>query len=103
MSDKLTLEYLTRQNAELKAKLGEQMRRPLETGGGGGHDSGMEGRVAALEKRSERIEGKLDGLVKDVSEIKGRLAGIPTTWQLVGLIFAIMGGSFAILRFGLPH
>lgn len=59
-------------------------------------------RVSSLEKRFDRFEGKLDALVKDVSEIKGRLTAMPTTWQLVGLVLAILGAAFAIIRFGMP-
>ncbi len=62
---------------------------------------GMEGRVKALEDKYDRIDSKLDALVKDVAEMKGRMSAMPTTWQLLGMILAIMGASFAIIRFGL--
>lgn len=62
---------------------------------------GMDARVSALEKRFDRFEQKLDALVKDVAEMKGRMNAMPTTWQLLGMILAIMGASFAIIRFGL--
>lgn len=48
-----------------------------------------------------RIESKLDTLIKDVAEMKGRLSAMPTTWQMVALVFAILGGGWAIIRFGL--
>jgi len=63
----------------------------------------MEARVAALEEGMKRIEPKLDALVKDLAEVKGRIGAMPTTWQLMGMILAIMGASFAIIRFGLAH
>jgi hypothetical protein len=63
----------------------------------------MEPRVKALEAGMARIEPKIDGLVKDVADIKGRISAMPTTWQLLGMILAIMGASFAIIRFGLAH
>ncbi len=70
---------------------------------GSGGDSGGDG----IGKRVDKLEAKLDSLIKDVAEIKGRLAQMPTTFQLIGLtfgmIFAVMGSSFAVLRFGLPH
>jgi hypothetical protein len=73
----------------------------LKSSGGGGTFDGMDARVTALEKRFDRFEQKLDGLVKDTAEMKGRISAMPTTWQLMGMILAIMGASFAIIRFGL--
>lgn len=61
----------------------------------------LEARVTRLEKQFDKLDGKVDTLVRDVAEIKGRINAMPTTWQLVGLIIAIMGASFAIIRFGL--
>jgi hypothetical protein len=75
----------------------------LKSGGGGGTFDPMERRVSALEEGFKRIEPKLDTVVKDTSEIKGRLSAMPTSWQLLGMILAIMGASFAIIRFGLGH
>lgn len=77
--------------------------RPLNDGGGGGTFDGMDARVTALEKRFDRFEAKLDAVVKDLAEVKGRISAMPTTWQLLGMILAIMGASFAIIRFGLVH
>ncbi|HEV7258968.1 MAG TPA: hypothetical protein VGN82_14400 [Bosea sp. (in: a-proteobacteria)] len=77
-------------------------RAPTLKGGGGGGTSGdMEARVSGIEKRLDKIDTKLDALGKDVAEVKGRISAMPTTWQLLGMILAIMGASFAIIRFGL--
>lgn len=80
----------------------------LKSGDGGGTFDDMDARIKVLEYRAEqadkvfaRIDSKLDGLVKDLSEVKGRINAMPTTWQLLGMILAIMGASFAIIRFGL--
>jgi archaellum component FlaC len=73
----------------------------LKSGGGGDRFDPMEARVANLENRFDRFEAKLDGVVKDLAEVKGRIGAMPTTWQLLGMILAIMGASFAIIRFGL--
>lgn len=75
----------------------------LKGGGGDGTLDDMEQRVASLEKRFDRFEAKVDALIKDVAEIKGRISAMPSTWQLVGLILAIMGASFTILRFTIGH
>lgn len=77
----------------------------LNFGSGGGTSGGMDDdRIAALEKRFDRLEPKIDALVKDVAEVKGRISAMPSTWQLLGMILAIMGATFAAIRFGLaPH
>lgn len=63
------------------------------SGGPPGGDS-MEARVKALET-------DIRTLVKDVAEIKGRLYAMPTTFQLLGMVLAIMGSTFAFIRFGM--
>lgn len=80
----------------------------LKSGDGGGTFDDMDARIKVLEYRAEqadklfaRIDSKLDALAKDVSEVKGRINAMPTTWQLLGMILAVMGASFAIIRFGL--
>ena len=77
-------------------------RSPLQSGDGGGTSDGMEARVTSLEKRFDRFEAKLDSLIRDVAEVKGRVSAMPSTWQLVGIILAVLGAAFAIIRFGLP-
>ncbi|MGE0584149.1 MAG: hypothetical protein AB7O39_03340 [Flavobacteriaceae bacterium] len=86
----------------------KQSSASLKTGGGGGTYDGMEARVKLLEYRAEqadkmfaRIDAKLDGIAKDMSEIKGRISAMPTTWQLITMVLAIMGATFAFIRFGL--
>lgn len=66
-------------------------RRTLETGGGGGHDNGMDGRVSRLEADVREIKGDLKALVKDVAELKGRAAAMPTMWQLITMFMAVIG------------
>lgn len=81
----------------------------LRPGDGDGTSGGMESRVTRLEvlaeetgKRLERIDNKLDRLAEDVAEIKGRVSALPTTWQMIGLVVAVLAGSYAVVRFGLP-
>ncbi|MFZ4703293.1 MAG: hypothetical protein ACOYMG_24890 [Candidatus Methylumidiphilus sp.] len=47
---------------------------------------------------------------EDITELKGRMAGIegqlrqiPTLYQLAGLIFAIFGAAFVLIRFASGH
>lgn len=51
---------------------------------------GLESRVKALEEKFDRIDGKLDTLVKDVSYLKGKVDSMPTTLQLGGFILAVL-------------
>lgn len=70
----------------------------LKSSGGDGTSGSMEARVTSLEKRFDKFDGKLDALIKDVAEMKGRVSAMPTTWQLIALVLAIMGATFAILK-----
>jgi len=115
-------------NAYRKAAEGEIVSAANSRGYGGDNGQGGDGGgISELEKRMSAVEGKVDILVEDVSglkadiavlkplikqvsdmqnslsKIEGRLVAMPTMWQLIGLIFAIMGSAFAIIRFGLPH
>ena len=94
----------------------------------GGND--MEHRVGSLEKSVGRIEDKLDRLLEEfrrfredalvrfrrieekletkasaveLAEIEGRVNVLPTIFQMIILVFGILGGAFLILKFGLPH
>ena len=84
----------------------ERYRRPLQSDDGGGTSDDMEARVKLLEYRAgeaekgfARLEGKIDTLVKDVSEIKGKVSNLPTAWQIFGVIvgtIALLLGSVAV-------
>ena len=71
----------------------------IDGGGGEPHPQLMEQRVTALENDMREIRADLKRLVLDVAEMKGRLSQMPTTVQLIGLIFAIFGAAFALLKF----
>jgi hypothetical protein len=77
----------------------------LHAGSGGPTDSDMEKRVTQLESGITeiksvlgRLEPKISDLHTDVAEMKGRLSGMPTTWHLVGLVFAIFAAAFALIK-----
>lgn len=60
------------------------------TGGGRPPGDGeLETRVKALEDKFDKIDGKLDTLVKDVSYLKGKVDAMPTSLQLLGFAVAI--------------
>jgi hypothetical protein len=78
--------------------------RDLKHGGGSGTSDGMDRvweKLGDHDKRFDKVEAKVDKIGSDLAEVKGRLSAMPTTWQLLGMILAIMGASFAIVRFGL--
>lgn len=111
MSEDAKIVYLPSTN------LGDKdSKPPLKNDDGDGTSSDMETRVRLLEYRADqteklltRMDGKLDGLIKDVSEIKGKVGTLPTTWNIIGIFAAMMGlllggGGIvlAILRFMTP-
>ena len=73
--------------------------------------------LSKLDERTQRIESEqkdqrrdIVSLKEDVAELKGRVIGIegqlrqiPTIWTLAGLIFAIFGASFVLIRFASGH
>ncbi|WP_105430187.1 hypothetical protein [Neorhizobium sp. T6_25] len=61
----------------------------------------LDSRVQKLEGDLKEIKGDLKALVKDVAEIKGRVSAMPSSFQLLGMVLAIMGATFAFIRFGL--
>lgn len=82
---------------------------PLQSGDGGGTFNGMEARVKRLEDDMREVKTDLKTLIRDVSEIKGRVANMPSTWQmigisagLIGIVIASGGGLLAILRLMAP-
>jgi hypothetical protein len=60
----------------------------------------MEARVSRLEKDMGEVRSDLKAIRLDTAEIKGKLSNMPTTFQLIGLVLAIMAATFAIVRLG---
>ncbi|AMC12652.1 hypothetical protein [Liberibacter crescens] len=69
--------------------------------------------IAALSKEiaavNTNLSAKIEVQGKEIAEIKGKILGIegkltniPTTIQIVTIIFVVMGASFTLLRFGAP-
>lgn len=75
----------------------------MQPPGGGGTFDNMEPRVARLEDDMREIKSDLKAMRADLAWVKGRMEALPTTWQMITLVFGILGGAFLILRFGLPH
>lgn len=102
---------------------GASLGAGLSGGGGGGTLDPMEARVARLEEDMREIKADLKALREemrsgfkelgenfnkvalDVAEIKGRVAQLPTVWQInfqmIGLIVTVMGGAFLIVKYGI--
>ena len=60
----------------------------------------METRVKALEDRFEKMDSKLDILIKDVSYLKGKVDAMPSTLQLLGFVVAIFVAAGVTRYFG---
>jgi hypothetical protein len=62
-------------------------------------------RFGAIESRLSRIEVALEAKASasEVADLRGSIKHLPSIWQTITLVFVIMGGAFAITRFGLPH
>lgn len=85
-------------------------REPLNRGGGGGTSGGMEDlirRVSAVEGDMKDVKANLKRIDQTVNRIDGRISQMPTAFQLlgmiIGIVFTVMGATFALIRFGLPH
>ena len=76
--------------------------RSLNGGGSGDNFDPMEHRVARLEADIKEVKSDLKEIRVDLAEIKGRISQLPTIWQIISLVIAILGAVFAFLRFGLP-
>ena len=88
----------------------------MEKRGDGGDNGDMDARIAKLEGKVDRLgedtaaikavlgklTDKIDGLIKDVAEAKGRLNAMPSSWQLIGLIIAVFGLAFALIKVTAP-
>lgn len=72
----------------------------LKSGGGSGTFDGMEPRVAALEKAVEKMDSKLDILIRDAAYLKGKVDAMPSTLQLIGFVVAIFVAAGLTRYFG---
>lgn len=67
----------------------------------------LDDRVGRLEDRVGGVDDKVRRVEIEVAELKGKVSQLPTAWMLLtggsGLILAIFGSTFALLRFGLPR
>lgn len=77
------------------------------THGGGGDMEDVLRRVGALESAVEKLNTKVDSLVKEVAEVRGKLSNMPTTFQMaswfVGVAIGMTGLVFAIAKITTGH
>lgn len=82
------------------ALLDQRISRELDRRSGAGHGGGgVDGRVSKLETDVKEIKADIKAIGKDVAELKGRAAAMPTMWQLLSLVLAIIAviaGSFYV-------
>lgn len=96
--DNVSVEFLRRQLQSLKGL----PDHGLKDGDGGGTSDGMEARVKRLEDDGKELRSDLKTIMRDLSEIKGRVNAMPTTWQMIGLIVAMAIAIFTVIRVALP-
>ncbi|WP_315729142.1 hypothetical protein [Bradyrhizobium sp. SZCCHNS2015] len=72
----------------------------LKGGGGDGTFDDMERRVTALEKAFEKVDSKLDTIIKDTSFLRGKVDAMPSTLQLLGFVVAIFVAAGVTRYFG---
>lgn len=95
-SDNVSVGLLRRELERLQAA-----NHALKSGDGGGTSDGMEARVKRLEDDGKELRQDLKTILRDLSEIKGRVNAMPTTWQMVGFVVALCVAFFAYMRLGL--
>jgi hypothetical protein len=75
--------------------------------GSGPRDPTVEARLARLEVAIDEIRKDLQAVRLDLTEIKGKISNVPTTFQLVfmqaALMLAIFAGAFGLLKIASPH
>jgi len=80
--------------------------RLLRGGRDGGHNCGMppdlDARVKPLEAKTSEMSVDVKAVIKDVSEIKGKISQMPTTFQMqawfVGVSMGLVALVFTIAR-----
>lgn len=56
-----------------------------------------------MERRFEKMDDRLRKQGEDIAELKGRVSQLPTLYQIAGLVFAIFGAAFVLIRFASGH
>jgi hypothetical protein len=54
----------------------------LDAGNDGGMPPNLDARIKARESRASGMSGDVQALIRDVSEIKGRISRMPTTFRM---------------------
>lgn len=92
---------MARARANIRAVEQGDTASVLKDAGGGGTFDGMEARVKSLEDRFEKMDSKLDTIIKDVSYLKGKVDSMPTSLQLLGFAIAVFVAA-GLLRYLAP-
>ncbi len=59
--------------------------------------------IAKVQQDLAKLDGRISGVDGRLAGIEGQLRQIPTLYQLAGLIFAIFGAAFVLIRFASGH
>jgi hypothetical protein len=78
------------------------LRGGRDGGDNGGMPPNLDARVKALESRTSEMSVDVKALIRDVSEIKGKISQMPTTFQMqawfVGVALGLVALVFTIAR-----
>lgn len=78
----------------------DDYRDALKSGGGGGTFDGMEARVARLEDKMDRVEGRLTSIEVTLARIEEKLDSKPSHWAVLALNATLLGLVLAAIGFG---
>ena len=59
----------------------DEVRAAVDRKGGGGHDGGMP--PDQLAARVGKLEDKVDKIIVELAELKGKISNLPTTFQVI--------------------
>jgi hypothetical protein len=69
----------------------------FDGGGGGNHIPPMEARIAVLEHRAEEAAKRMDAMDAKLDRILEKVAGLPTTNGLWGMVATVIGVALAMV------
>ena len=65
----------------------DEVRAAVDRKGGGGHDGGMP--PDQLAARVGKLEDKVDKIIVELAELKGKISNLPTTFQVIARVASL--------------